>query len=316
MRTASQDYTIIINEEGDKFLGIALGYDYCAEHEWGIDDIKRRFGIPESSKKNMGVASRSITKNISNLIFKKETYKKKKFAILYTGYQYWHEGEDNPMPRDLEHYKKNIDWRMEYDAKHPSEHRGKKYPMITAWDDSGFGVAVMGEKEAQWLEELYEAFNNVNVVIAMINHRAYNPFAGTSLSLMIKDRLPKEVANMMYSADKQYFDRKDYEKKTGIPKLKEKMEKARQKDAKKSGSWDENLYGHNHGYYIACSPKWIDYDNAENREKLKAEMNTKYDIMYWVNYSDNDDTHDHFTVEEIREWLTSKKKLNEIRKTN
>ena len=77
-----------------------------------------------------------------------------------------------------------------------------------------------------------------------------------------------------------------------------------------------NLYGHNHGYYIACSPKWIDYEDAENREAKKKEYHTKYDIMYWVNYSDDDDTHGHFTVEEIKEWLGGKKKLSEIRKAN
>jgi len=307
MRAASQDYAIITDESGEQFLGIALGYDYCAEHEWGIKEIKQRFGIPEGSRKNMGVASRSITKNIPNLIFKKETYKKQKFALLFTGYQYWREGEEVHIPRDFENYKSNIHWRVDYDAKNPREGRDSKDPMVTAWSGSGFGVGVMGEKESKWLEELYEAFNNVNVVIAMINHRAYNPFAGTSLSLMIKDRLPKEVSDMMYAADNEYFDREDYEKKTGVPKLKEKLQKIKQKNG-----WNDNLYGHNHGYNIACSPKWIDYNDAVNREKKKKEYDTKYDIIYWVNYSDDDDTHGWFTVEEIKEWLGGKKKLSEI----
>lgn len=309
MRKASQANGLIVDD--GKFLGIALGYDYCAEHEWGIKEIKQRFGISEGGRKNMGVNARSITKNIPNLIFKKETYKKKKFAILYTGYQYWREGEDNPIPHYLENYKKDLDWRVEYDKKNPSEYRDPKDPMMTAWSGSGFAVAVMGEKESDWLEELYEAFNNKNVVIAMINHRAYNPFAGTSLSLMIKDRLPKEVADMMYSADKEYHDREDYEKKTGVPKLKEKL-----RNIKNKNGYDDNLYGHNHGYYIACSPKWIDYNDAENREAKKKEYHTKYDIIYWVNYSDDDNTHAYFTVEEIKEWLGGKKKLSEIRKAN
>ena len=309
MRKASSDYAIITNE--DKFLGIALGYDYCAEHEWGIKELKRMFAIPESGRKNMGVKSRSITKNIPNLIFKKETYKKKKFAILYTGHQYWREGEENHVPRDLANYKSDIHWRMDYDKKHPSDHRRDKDPMVTAWSGGGFGVGVMGEENVQRLEELYEAFNNKNVVIAIINHRATNPFAGSSLSLMIKDRLPEEISDMMYSADKQFLDREDYEKKTGVPKLKEKLRKIKNKNG-----YDDNLYGHNHGYHIACSPKWIDYDDAENREAKKKEYHTKYDIMYWVNYSDDDDTHGHFTVEEIKEWLSGKKKLSEIREEN
>ena len=306
MRRASQDYNIITNDSGEIFLGIALGYDYCAEHEWGIDDLKRRFGMPEGGRKNMGVKSRAITKNIPNLIFKKETYKKQKFALLYTGYNYGtYEESVNNVPYDLKNYKKDIHWRVEYDAEHSGRDRRDKDPMQTAWSGSDFGVGVMGEKEVKWLEELYEAFKNLNVVIAIINHRVYNPFAGTSLSLMIKDRLPQEISDMMYSADKEYLDREDYEKKIGMKKVIE-----------KNRGQSNGKYGHNHGYYIACSPKWIDYNNAENREKKKKEMHTKYDIMYWVNYSDDDDTHDWFSVEEIREWLTGKKKLSEIRKTN
>lgn len=305
MRTASQDYAIITSDDGKEFLGIALGYDHCAEHEWGIKEIKQRFGIPEGSKKNMGVKSRTITQTIPNLIFEKKTYKKQKFAILYTGYQYWREGEDNPIPHCLENYHKDILWRVEYDEKYPSKHRDPKDPMMTAWSGSGFAVGVMGEKESKWLEELYEAFQNKNVIIAIINHRATNPFAGTSLSLMIADKLPKEVSEMMYGADKKYFDREDYEKKIGMKKIIEKNRVKRQKT--------DDLYGHDHGYYVACSPKWIDYDDPESRERQKKEHNTKYDILYWINYSDNDNNYGWFTVEDIKEWLTGKKKLVDIR---
>jgi len=278
--------------------------------------------MPEASRKTMGIASRSITQNIPNLVFKKQTYKKQKFAVLYTGYQYRDLKEDDPLPRDLEHYKQEIIRHVEYDKKYPNEHRKPKDPIVTAWSGSGFGVGVMGEKEVKWLEELYEAFNNKNVVIAMINHRALNPFAGTSLSLMIKDRLPDYISDMMYEADSEYFDLQDYEKKTGVPKLKDKIRDLKDKEAKKlrkknGGRWvDVSLYGHNHGYHIACSAKWIDYKDAENREKKKQEFHTKYDIFYWVNYSDDDSTHGWFSVEEIKEWLGGKETLASIREKN
>ena len=84
MRQAFNDYAIIVDDKNDnQFLGIALGYDYCAEHEWGIKGIKRDFGIPEPSKKKMGVKSRTITK-CKNLEFKREKYQGRTFAILYT----------------------------------------------------------------------------------------------------------------------------------------------------------------------------------------------------------------------------------------
>ena len=63
---------------------------------------------------------------------------------------------------------------------------------------------------------------------------------------------------------------------------------------------------------MACSPKWINYEDAEAREKRKKEMNTEYDIMYWINYSDDDNNYGWYTVEQIREWLKGNKKLTEV----
>ena len=298
MRRAYNDYgTIVID---DKFIGISLGYDFAAEHEWGIDGIKRRFGMPELTKKTLGVAARSITKSIDNLVFKKETYKKKKFAILYTGYYYrtLEESEKN-IPRDLENYKKDILWQIERDEKHQSKHRETKDPVVTAWSGDDFGVGVMGIDEVSYLEELYEALNNNNIVITHINITPDNPFSNSALSVLIKDKIPQNFIDAMYNADKEHQDRIDYEKKIGMTKIKEKY-------GKKNGYKE-------HGYYIACSAKWIDYDDKENREKEKEKYDTKYDIIYWINYSDDDDTHGWFRVEDIKKWLTGKKKLSEIR---
>jgi hypothetical protein len=80
----------------------------------------------------------------------------------------------------------------------------------------------MGEKEVQYLTELHEAFLNNNITIAVVNLRARNPFAGASLSLLIKDRIPQETLDMMYNADKEYYDREDYEESIGMKKIIEK----------------------------------------------------------------------------------------------
>ena len=39
----------LIKDEQGQLLGFNLGADYCAEHEWGIDKIKRCFGIDVDS---------------------------------------------------------------------------------------------------------------------------------------------------------------------------------------------------------------------------------------------------------------------------
>jgi hypothetical protein len=296
MRRASSTYGLLINN--NKFIGISLGYDYCAEHEWGIKELRSLCGIPDSDKTNMGVLSRTITK-CPPLVFKETIIKKRKYAYIYTG-RLWNTKEEmeNYIPRDLKDYADSLVWNEKWNIEHPD--RECKDAIITAWDGGSFGIAVMGEKEIGYLKELYEAFQNKNVTIAIINHRATNPFAGTALSLMITDRLPQEILDMMYGGDKEYFDREDYEEKIGMKKIIAKY---------------DNKNGYNSDkYFLACSPKWIDYDDAENREKRKKELNTKYDIHYWINYSDNDNNFGWYTVEEIKEWLTGKKKLIEIRK--
>lgn len=297
MRKAGNDYGIILID--GKFIGISLGYDFTAEHEWGIEKMKDRFEIPEKTSKNIGIESRSITKNIENIIFKKQTYKKQKFALLYTGYHYRTlEESQKVIPNDLENYKQDIQWRVGYDEKHPPREGKENDPIITAWDSEGFGVGVMGVDEVGYLKELYQAFNDINITITYINMMPKNPFSNSALCLLIKDRIPEEFKISMYNADKEYYDRIEYEKKIGMTKIKEK-------------------YGNNgykeHGYYMACSAKWIDYNDEENREARKKDYDTKYDIIYWINYSDDDDVHGWFSVEDIKKWLKGKKKLSEIR---
>ncbi len=310
MRLGNQDNGLFCDNDG-KFIGVSLGHDYCAEHEWGHKELKRNFGIPDLNGKTLGVKSRSITKCIKNLIFLEHTYKRKKFAILYTGSD-WRTKEECEanLPHYLKNYKKDIDWRMEFEAKRqaksPDKEREEKDPILTAWDGGSFGIGVMGKENVEYLRELYQALQNKNASLAYVNRMPNNPFCHSSLTLMIADRIPQEYMEMMYGADKDQWDLEAYEKKIGMTKLKEKTRK---------DSHDDK-YGHRHGYYIACSANWIDYEDEEARNEKKKERGTKFDIVYWVNYSDDDDTHGHFTVEEVREWLKGKKKLSEIRTRN
>jgi hypothetical protein len=298
MKKASQNNGLIVID--DKFIGIALGYDYCAEHEWGIKGLKRICGMPETSKKNMGVRNRAITK-CPLLVFREETHKNRKFAILYSSGNTWQTQEEleEYLPYDFKNWTEDLIWNEKWNKDHPST-RSDKDNISTAWDSESFGVVVMGEKEVEYLKELHDALKKYNVTIAVADLRIKNPFAGSSLCLFITDRIPKEIADAMYAGDKEYFDREDYEKKIGMKKI-----------IAKYGN--KNNYKGLH-YFLACSPKWIDYEDPENRENRKKKLNTKYDIQYWINYSDDDENHGWYSVEEIKEWLTGLKKLTEIRK--
>jgi len=284
MRKASCDNGIIIHE--NKFIGISLGYDYCAEHEGGIKGIKRIVGIPESSKENIGVKSRSITICPKNLIFKEEIDGKEKYATLIIAYMGWNEEIDEGLPHDLINYKDDIKWNIKWSKGNPNSE--KKDQLITAWDENSFGIAVMGEKEVSYLKELHKAFQNKNITIARLNFGGINPFSNASLSILIADRLPQIALDGFLHSDKELYDREDYEEKIGMKEI-----------IKKYGNKNGNKY------FLACSPKWIDYDNVDAREKTKTELKTEYDIRYWINYSDDDNNFGWYTVEEIRKWLTT-----------
>jgi hypothetical protein len=301
MRRAYQDYGFII--ENDKFIGVSLGFDFCAEHECGISRLKDEFGLPlKKIKKNLGIKSRKINEVPDSLKFRKDS---NKTAVMWIAN--WFSDE---LPPDLEDYEEKIKSTLETDRKfsedwkkrHGSEyHSSSKEPMISAWDDKSFGIAVYGEKETQWLQELYNKIKKKNVAIASLNISGDNPFANASLSIVIVNRLPQYALDALYTADKKYFDLHEYEKKIGMKKIKEKQ-------GKKNGYKGEN-------FYLACSPSWINYEDKEERNKKKKKMGTKYDIWYWINYSDDDDNYGWYTVEEIKKWLTTKGlKLTDIRK--
>ena len=314
MRRATSNYSILVNE--DEFVGISLGADFTSEHEWGIKGMRETFGIPESSKKTMGVKSRTITHCPNTLLFKRGD----DWAVLWVAYEDWYPKKQvrQELPSEIANFKDHIKWEQEWYEKELARAKKskekdkyvpeKKDPLVTAWDEKTFGVAVVGKQETEWLEFLYKQFQNKNIAISMMNMSPNNPFSNSSLTLAIRDRLPKEVTDLMYQADKKYYDLQDYEKKIGMVKLKERVKKQRQKKAQESNS---HYYQGLH-YYMACSPSWIDYEDTENRKKKKEEWGTKYDILYWINYSDDDSNYGWYTVEQIKEWLSGDKTLLEV----
>lgn len=294
MRKAFNDYRYLIHN--NEFIGISLGYDFCAEHEWGIRGILNAFKIPEKSKKNLGIKSRTITKCPKNLLFKKEG----KYAVLWVAKNSWQTNKIiEKLPDNLMDYKKKLDRDEKWNEKYLEENGEEKDLMLSMWDENGFAIAVKGVNEIQWLEILYNEFKKKNIAITYLNIGGNNPFANSSLSLLIVDKLPMTVIEGFYNTDKKYFGLIEYEKKIGMTKLKE----------NKKGSYGKE------NYFMACSPRWIDYEDETHREKRKKELKTKYDIQYWINYSDDDHNYGWYTVEEIKKWLsTDGLKLTQVRK--
>jgi hypothetical protein len=227
----------------------------------------QKFGI-DSEK--MGIDGRTITKG-SVFVFEDDTH--------------------NLLTSQYPHYLGNKK-SEEVALKDAVPHEGyyKEDELTTFWDESDFCVIMKKtDKNVQIIKDLKEAVKNKNFVITSLKS-SLPAFENSSLSILIKSRLPQEVIDQMYFVDKKDFDLLEYEKEIGITDLK----------------WETRNNGYKgEKYYCTCSPSWINYEDPEEREKKKAEYNTKYDIMFWVNYSDDDDNYGWYRAEDIIKWLST-----------
>ena len=261
MRRAYNNKSLLI--ENGVFYGVSLGYDFCSEHEWGIKGIREKFGINSNV---LGVDGRKINK--SNVIFKKDN----NLCVLTSHDPYWYSDKKE------EHQIKDL---------LPHELVGMYHEFECAWDERDFCIATKNKDQFNYIEELYEAFKNNNIVITFLNSKL-PVFENSSLSILILDRLPEEAKQEMYNVDKKQVDLYEYEKKIGVTKLK------------------ENGAGYKkEKYFMACSPRWINYEDPVEREKQKQKMGTEYDIMFWINYSDDDDNYGWYKAEDIIKWLST-----------
>jgi|AntAceMinimDraft_18_1070375.scaffolds.fasta_scaffold06517_6 hypothetical protein len=294
MRKAYNDFGILA--EDNVFYGISLGYDFTAEHEWGIKGISRMFGIPELTRKNIGIKSRTITTKKAKdvLVFGVD----QDFTFLFS--DLWHVPINKryflntkeskkiitEIPYDLKSYKTDLKeiFNKRYSLKIKDEDISKNN-IITAWSGEDFGIVVKGKRESKWLHELYQAFINRNIVFTYINLSGTNPFSNSSLSIIIADRLSKNILDAMKNVDKKQLDLKKIEKKINL--------KERLRESKKFKEFS-----------LSCSPEFIDYDASKKELKeLKKKENTKYNVKFWINSSEY---YGWNTVEELEELINNK----------
>lgn len=282
MRRAFSNVTLLSNENEKEVIGVSLGYDYCAEHEWGIEDLNRKFGVNTSglfyeTKITKHEQQRSFLskKDVESCIY---YFEQGDYAMLTTGIDRWSDEEynfDNQIPMDLKSYK---------DA-----------DLLTAWDGGGFCV-ISKNKEA--LKLIYDNFLKLNIVFKFYKGSKNNPFENASLSILIADRVPKEFVD---TYNKNIFDKRQLDqdvKDCGLAKLMKEKEKSQY-----SNDYDP---AKGHKCWMALSPK---------RTQLK---DSKYNFAVWANYPDGEDAgYGWYRVEDVLEWLqTPNIKLSEVKRKN
>jgi hypothetical protein len=277
--------------ENGVFIGINLGADYCSEHEWGIEKLKKTFGIPypkaEYHKfidpntepiKAFGISRRTATIfPENNIIFIRA---KDKTLLVVSNWMY----------NRAEIVKKLVEGWPGSVPKNYQELNLYNEKLATAWSESDFGIFADGRENYKHLDELYKAMERKDLAIFIGGKDSV--FSNPGLLLCIASRLPDEVLSDMKYNDEDQYNLRVAAWNTGIYQKLEKIEKAEQEITCRSFILD-SLVG-----YFALSPRWT---------KLNEQEKTKHPVIFWLNPKRQETNNSGwFTVEELEQWIEGK----------
>lgn len=272
----------LINPDNKQLVGINLGADFTAEHEWGTKRLKERFGIADCDISKFGLAKRQITKaNEKELHF----YADDKNALLVCESSW--EWERNPEARRDYLLNKCSELTI-YPPSRLFKSKDKKEKenadIATAWDEATFGIRVQGTKNISFLKYLYEQFATKNIAIWQ---GGGGLFGNAGLIIGIVDRVPADSAKIMADADEDYYKLQMASEKTGI---KAKIDAINEKHHNETGRWGNDPFG-----YYALKPAW---------KNGACERKSAHPVMYWLNPQQQDKVNfGWFTVEDLEQWL-------------
>lgn len=270
MRIAHHNVNVIYN--GPQIAGVALGADYCAEHEWGFQ-WKSDFGINDNiTRDNIGIPARTMTRcdmvvRSEYVSLDRKNKKKKNLVLLVQPQNY------SKYNTDFQDYVSYIFGSLEIKVAPKGEYRGVPYedlplaPIRTAWDwDAGFAILAQTEEGEMAIRVIEDAIKAKTLAIGYgIN---LNPFSPTTLNLIDTRLLPSSAVVETEARDLDKILLKETAEKTGIA---------------------ERLAAAGKRYY-ALSPAWF----PENDAKVK----------FWLNPVDQkSNNYGWYTVEELDQWI-------------
>jgi hypothetical protein len=264
----------LIKDEQGNLLGINLGADYCAEHEWGIDGIKNHFGINIDSGEKpfadwwnnlmgvkklplLGIEKRAITKcaelvpgecEISIRDYKNPKSKAVKYKISYVGFRPYYSSSKE------EGFEKLIK---------SSVYSVSETENVWGWWSEGDFLIASTDKNA--IEQLHKALQEVDATISVGGGHV---FKNGGLHFMIKSRISDDIVKEVYNQDLDHFNLKKAAVATGIY---DKLEKAGKK-------------------FYALSPRWKDEQKKE--------------VVFWLNPQEQHSNNACWaSIEDLKDWI-------------
>lgn len=286
MRGTTNDQ-IIHRDADENFIGVGLGSDFCAEHEWGTRGIKSKFGIPAARQGQprfgqeipfvddlpLGIAKFIITQG---QVFPFECTKK---VVDYTP-----RPKDGKVTNRTEHKlklygltscpvtahslgdPKKRDWYLNECNIYYRENPDKR--VYAAWDESNFMFMIESKKDR---DEILKAFERKDIAIFLGGASVFN---NGTFNILIRSRVPKSVVDTMESEDLDHRAMMRAFKETGIEK--------RLIDAKLN--------------YYALAPRWA---NEEKKE-----------LSFWLNPADQQNVNfGWFSLQDLEDWIRGTGKI-------
>lgn len=181
----------------EKIVGIDLGADFCAEHEWGIEQLRNQLGIPKDpiEEGTLGLDGRK-TKEFPSKSFAIAEVDGYKLLVFHDHVKHWN---------NFSHISEEL--RLKNDIH-----------LSAAWDESSFAIAIKG-KEDEFLRRLFAAFEKKDVAIWL---GGGGIFANAGLVIVIASLISAKYKDAILKGDEKRKRLADAVLTTGI---KEKLDK-------------------------------------------------------------------------------------------
>ena len=158
-------------DDASKLVGINLGSDSCAEHEWGIKSMQYKFGIGQHVLP--GIGRRQATEVPTHY----RTHTNRNEMIIEFQASPWN-WEETPIKGFLS--------------------TKDKIGLACAWDDGGFKIHAKGEANASNLRQISEAIKTKNIAIWL---GGGGVFQNAGLVLAIVSNIPADKLEIMKAGD-------------------------------------------------------------------------------------------------------------------
>ena len=228
MRRAFHDGGFFYSEDGSVWA-VALGFDFTAEHEWGVKDIHSDFGVGAGASR--GIESRRMTIVPEGLSF----YRARDGGEALLSYLIGGFGGEVQKASSL----RNHSELKFYNALFHREPEPRD-DFVAAWDSGYFGIHVRGTENVAALKAMYEGFKRKEIVFGMSPAKGW---LGSGLLFALESAFDDEEKAAILEKDKSHERLLKAFAASGIEKT------LRQADC---------------GYY-ALKPTWADEDESEIR---------------------------------------------------